>query len=62
VEMPVTRFAVKDELLDAQTLRAAGTTAYGGADIGECLATARRVRGTDPVELVPRVDRNRSLG
>lgn len=45
--MLVTRFAVKDELLDAQTLRAAGTAAYGGADIGECLATARRVRGTD---------------
>ena len=43
----MTRFAVKDELLDAQTLRAAGTAAYGGADIGECLATARRVRGTD---------------
>jgi alpha-beta hydrolase superfamily lysophospholipase len=43
----MTRFAVKDELLDAQTLRAAGTTAYGGADVGECLTTARRVRGTD---------------
>lgn len=43
----MTRFAVKDELLDAQALRAAGTAAYGGADIGECLATARRVRGTD---------------
>jgi alpha-beta hydrolase superfamily lysophospholipase len=43
----VTRFAVKDELLDAQALRAAGTAAYGGADVGECLATARRVRGTD---------------
>ncbi len=43
----MTRFAVKDELLDAQTLRAAGTAAYGGADVGECLATARRVRGTD---------------
>ncbi len=41
------RFAIKDELLDAQTLRAAGTAPYDGADIGECLATARRVRGTD---------------
>jgi alpha-beta hydrolase superfamily lysophospholipase len=39
--------AVKDELLDAQTLRAAGISAYGGADVGECIATARRVRGTD---------------
>ena len=43
----MTRLAVKDGLLDAQTLRAAGTTAYGGADVGECLTTARRVRGTD---------------
>jgi alpha-beta hydrolase superfamily lysophospholipase len=45
--MLMTRFAVKDDLLDAQTLRAAGTSAYGGADVGECLATARRVHGTD---------------
>lgn len=43
----MTRLAVGDELLDAQTLRAAGTAPYGGADIGECLATARRVHGTD---------------
>lgn len=43
----MTRFAVRDDLLDAQALRAAGTAAYGGADVGECLATARRVRGTD---------------
>lgn len=43
----MTRFAVKDELLDVQTLRAAGSALYGGADLGECLATARRVRGTN---------------
>jgi alpha-beta hydrolase superfamily lysophospholipase len=43
----VTRFAVKDELLDAQVLRTAGAAPYGGADIGECLATARQVKGTD---------------
>jgi pimeloyl-ACP methyl ester carboxylesterase len=43
----MTRFAVKDELLDAQTLRAAGSAPYGGADLGECLATARRVHGTN---------------
>jgi len=43
----VTRLALKDELLDAQTLRAAGTAPYGGADIGECLAAAAAVRGTD---------------
>jgi alpha-beta hydrolase superfamily lysophospholipase len=43
----VTHFAVKDELLDAQTLRTAGAAPYGGADIGECLATATAVSGTD---------------
>ncbi len=43
----MTRFAVKDELLDAQTLRTAGSALVGGADIGECIATARRVKGTD---------------
>jgi alpha-beta hydrolase superfamily lysophospholipase len=44
---PVTRLVVKDDLLDAQTLRAVGAAPYGGADIGECLATAMAVRGTD---------------
>ena len=43
----MTHFALKDELLDAQTLRAAGTALYGGADIGECLTTAAAVGGTD---------------
>jgi pimeloyl-ACP methyl ester carboxylesterase len=43
----LTRLGVKDVLLDAQTLRTAGSAPYGGADIGECLAAARRVRGTD---------------
>jgi hypothetical protein len=43
----VTHFAVKDELLDAQTLRATGVAPYGGADIGECLTTATAVRGKD---------------
>jgi alpha-beta hydrolase superfamily lysophospholipase len=43
----VTHFAVANELLDAQTLRAAGTAPYGGADVGECRATAAAVRGTD---------------
>jgi hypothetical protein len=42
----MTRIAVRDALLDAQVLRAAGSAPYGGADLGECLATARRVRGT----------------
>jgi len=43
----VTRVALKDELLDAQLLRAVGAAPYGGSDVGECLAVAGRVRGTD---------------
>jgi alpha-beta hydrolase superfamily lysophospholipase len=43
----LTRLGLKDELLDAQTLRAAGSAPYGGADVGECLAAAGRVHGTD---------------
>ena len=43
----MTQFAVKDSLLAAQTLRTAGSAAYGGADLGECFATAARVKGTD---------------
>lgn len=45
--MIVTRLALKDELLDAQLLRAVGSAPYGGADVGECVATGLRVRGTD---------------
>ena len=41
------RLALKDELLDAQLLRAVGAALYGGADVGECLSTAGRVRGND---------------
>ena len=41
------RLHFKDELFDAQLLRAAGHTAYGGADIGECLATAATIREPD---------------
>ena len=38
---------MKDELFEAQLLRAMGYAPYGGADAGECLAAARRVSGTD---------------
>lgn len=38
---------VKDELMDAQVLRAVGVAPYGGSDVGECLETARRISGTD---------------
>jgi len=41
------RLALDDDLLDAQLLRTVGAAPYGGADIGECLATARTVSGTD---------------
>jgi pimeloyl-ACP methyl ester carboxylesterase len=43
----LTRVGVKDVLLDAQTLRTLGSAPYGGADVGECLAAAARVQGTD---------------
>jgi pimeloyl-ACP methyl ester carboxylesterase len=43
----VTRLVLKDELLDAQLLRVVGASLYGGSDVGECLVTARRVRGVD---------------
>jgi alpha-beta hydrolase superfamily lysophospholipase len=43
----MTRLVLKDELLDAQLLRAIGAALYGGADVGECLAAARAVSGTD---------------
>lgn len=42
-----TRLNLKDRLLDAQLVRIAGTADAGGALLGECLATASRVKGTD---------------
>ena len=38
---------MKDELFEAQLLRAIGYAPYGGADAGECLAAAGRITGTD---------------
>ena len=43
----MTRVLFRDELLDAQLLRVLGSAAYGGADIGECLETARHVQEDD---------------
>jgi alpha-beta hydrolase superfamily lysophospholipase len=43
----VTHLAVKDRLLDAQTLRTAGSALFGGADVGECIVTAQRVKGSN---------------
>jgi hypothetical protein len=34
---------MKDELFEAQLLRAIGYAPYGGADAGECLAVAGRI-------------------
>jgi dienelactone hydrolase len=44
----MTRVLLEDELLDAHLLRVIGSSPYGGADIGECLATAARIDETDP--------------
>jgi alpha-beta hydrolase superfamily lysophospholipase len=43
----VTKVGAKDQLFGAQTLRVMGAAPYGGADVGECLATLARVRGSD---------------
>jgi alpha-beta hydrolase superfamily lysophospholipase len=43
----VNRLVFDDELLDAQLLRVVGAAAFGGSDIGECLAAARQVHGLD---------------
>lgn len=39
---------MKDELFEAQLVRALGYTPYGGAELGECLATAERITRVDP--------------
>lgn len=41
---------IDDDLLDGQLLRVLGSAAYGGADIGECIDTARLVDLKNPVE------------
>jgi pimeloyl-ACP methyl ester carboxylesterase len=38
----------KDEMFEAQWLRAAGHSSYGGAEISECLEVARQIGGADP--------------
>lgn len=42
------RFMFDDEAFSFETLRAVGYTAYGGADIGEVMATAARITPGDP--------------
>jgi hypothetical protein len=39
--------ALHDDLYDAQFVRALAYTAQGGAEIGECFATAKRITKTD---------------
>ncbi len=43
----MTRLQLRDDLLDAQLLRTVSCAAYGGAELGECLAVAQRVREGD---------------
>jgi alpha-beta hydrolase superfamily lysophospholipase len=43
----MTRLGLRDELLDAQLLRAVAAALYDGADLGECLHAARTVKGVD---------------
>jgi pimeloyl-ACP methyl ester carboxylesterase len=38
---------LKDELMDAQALRALGYAVYGAADVGECVATCERIARVD---------------
>jgi pimeloyl-ACP methyl ester carboxylesterase len=38
---------MKDELFEAQLVRAIGYAPYGGADLGECMATASRIPKVD---------------
>jgi pimeloyl-ACP methyl ester carboxylesterase len=47
VEDPMPARLMKDELFEAQLLRALGYAPYGGADAGECLAVAGQIVGTD---------------
>jgi hypothetical protein len=47
VEDPMPGRLMKDELFEAQLLRAIGYAPYGGADASECLAVADRIAGTD---------------
>jgi pimeloyl-ACP methyl ester carboxylesterase len=42
-----TRLVLRDDLFDSQLVRAAGAAGAGGAQLGECLATATRIHGTD---------------
>jgi len=41
------RLVFRDALFDAQLLRTVSHTCYGGADLAECLTTARTIRGQD---------------
>ena len=45
--MTDTRLVMEDPLLDGEVMRLVGASPYGGADIGEALAAARTIQGTD---------------
>jgi alpha-beta hydrolase superfamily lysophospholipase len=40
-------FLLRNSTFDFETLRAAGSAPYNGADLGEVIATAREIRGSD---------------
>jgi pimeloyl-ACP methyl ester carboxylesterase len=42
-----TRLFFRDPMFDAQLVRTVGHACYGGADLGECLAAARKIREKD---------------
>jgi hypothetical protein len=50
---------MKDELFEAQLLRAIGYAPYGGADAGECLAAARGAGSSGPRTISARQDCSR---
>src|SRR5919198_4340161 len=60
------QLAFHDQTFSFELLRAVGYAPYGGADIGECLATARRIREGDLVswhtEWLRTADRVRAIG
>jgi len=43
----LTHLVLNDPLLDFQVLRTVGSAPYGGADLGECITTAQRVKPGD---------------
>lgn len=56
------KLVFRDQAFSFELLRAIGYTAYDGADIGECLATAARIKKGDARALVYGVDQDSTAG